>query len=105
VIDPAADLAAIASVDGLFRDAVWQVGGVGEGTAIRVLVRRPDQTSEWSAARLVSPTIGLTVPVGLAPGLAADDTVTLPDTTVYVIVGVPIRDPMQATWRCEARVA
>ncbi len=105
MIDPAADLAAIASVDGLFRAAVWKVGGAGSGTNIRALVRRPDQVTEWGASRLASPTTTVIVPVALAPTLAAGDTVTMPDATVYTITGEPIRDPQQAIWRCEVRPA
>lgn len=105
MIDPAADLAAIASVDGLFRDAVWRVGGEGSGTNIRALVRRPDQVTEWSASRLASSTVTLIIPVVLAPTLAVGDTVTMADATVYTIAGEPLRDPQRATWRCEVRPA
>ena len=75
----------------LARDALWRPGGVGEGTLVRVIVRRGDRISDFGESRVYRPTCVLDVRVSDVPRIEAGDTFAIGDE-VYVVQGVPMRD-------------
>lgn len=86
-----------AAIDDLFadpnlaQDALWRPGGTGEGSVVRVIVRRGDRIGDFGESRIHRPTFVLEVRVSDMPRIEAGDTFTIGDE-VYVVQGVPVRD-------------
>jgi hypothetical protein len=96
-----------AATDGLFADpniatdAVWRAGGVGVGTAVRVVTRRPDQVVGFGDSRAVQPTLLIDVRRSEVAEPASGDTVEI-DGELFEIIAAPIIDSVRLVWTCEA---
>jgi hypothetical protein len=96
-----------AATDALFadlniaHDATWRAGGVGEGFAVRVIVRRPDEVVGFGGGRAVIETVLIDVRVSEVAAPAVGDTAEI-DGDLFEIIGTPIRDSLGLTWTCEA---
>lgn len=99
-----------AAVDALFgnpnlaRDAIWRVGGSGEGTPVRVVLRTPDQVTNFGAGRFVTAGRMLDVRTADVPSLDAGDTFEIGAET-FTVQGEPLRDAEGLIWSAEVRPA
>jgi hypothetical protein len=99
-----------AAARALFRDrnvavaALYRAGGDPEtvGVAVRVIVSGADAQVEYGAARLVSDSWMIEVPLADVATVAKGDTFEV-ETVTYTVVGAPMRDVERSAWRCEAR--
>ena len=100
------DVFAVAT-DALFADpniatdAVWRAGGVGAGTAVRVVTRRPDQVAGFSDSRAVLPTMLIEVRRSEVAEPASGDTVEI-DGETFEVIAAPTVDSLRLVWTCEA---
>lgn len=85
----------------LARDALWRAGGAGDGTAVRVIRKRPDQVVGFGDSRAVLPTVLIDVRQSEVPSPAAGDTVEIDSETV-AIIATPVSDTERLIWTCEA---
>ena len=96
-----------AAIDTLFadpslaRDGLWRAGGTGEGTAARVITKKPDQVVGFGDSRAVLPTVLIDVRQSEVPSPAAGDTVEIESET-FAIIATPIGDTERLIWTCEA---
>jgi hypothetical protein len=96
-----------AATDALFadpnmaRDATWRAGGTGEGTAARVITKKPDQVVGFGDSRAVLPTMLIDVRRSEVSGPANGDTVEI-DGDTFEIIATPIADSLGLVWTCEA---
>lgn len=96
-----------AAIDTLFadptlaRDALWRAGGTGDGTAVRVIRKRPDQVVGFGDSRAVLPTVLIDVRQSEVPSPAAGDTVAIESET-FGIIATPVSDTERLIWTCEA---
>ena len=96
-----------AAIDTLFadptlaRDALWRAGGTGDGTAVRVIRKRPDQVVGFGDSRAVLPTVLIDVRQSEVPSPAAGDTVEIENET-FGIIATPVSDTERLIWTCEA---
>lgn len=99
-----------AAIDDLFADsnlarvAIWRAGGGGDGVAIRVIVRRPDQVVDFSGTRITTATTLFDIRISEAPTLAEGDTIEV-DGEVLVVQGEPLRDAERLVWTADTRPA
>lgn len=99
-----------AAIDDLFadpnlaRDAIWRVGGSGEGTPVRVVLRTPDQVTNFGAGRFVTTSRMLDVRTADVPSLDAGDTFEIGAET-FTVQGEPLRDAEGLIWSAEVRPA
>lgn len=83
-------------------DGVHKAGGVGTGTACRVIFATPDIVMDGLGdARLRARSIRLDLQAAEVAAPAAGDTVTV-GSTVYTLRGAPLGDRERLTWQCEA---
>ncbi|MDF2140854.1 hypothetical protein [Paenirhodobacter sp. CAU 1674] len=98
------------AVDAAFRnvdiasDAIYQVGGAGLQTNVRVILSSPDRVAQFSSGRFVVDSVGLEVRVADAPELAVDDMFII-GTDTYVVIGAPERDSQRLVWSAEVKLA
>ena len=85
----------------LGRDALWRAGGAGDGTAVRVIRKRPDQVVGFGDSRAVLPTVLIDVRRSEVPNPAAGDTVEIESET-FAVIATPIGDTERLIWTCEA---
>ena len=96
-----------AAIDTLFadpslaRDALWRAGGTGEGTAARVITKKPDQVVGFGDSRAVLPTVLIDVRQSEIASPASCDTVEI-DAATYDIIATPTGDDLGLIWTCEA---
>jgi hypothetical protein len=96
-----------AAIDAIFRDAnvaedaLWRAGGVGDGTAVRVIRKSPDEVVGFGSGRAVVATVVIDVRVSEVVSPASRDTVEI-DGDVLEIIGTPMRDGLGLVWTCEA---
>ena len=83
------------------RDAIWRAGGVGSGTTVRVVTRRPDQVVGFGDSRAVLPTLLIDVRRSEVMNPASDDTVEL-DGETFEVIAAPTIDSLRLVWTCEA---
>lgn len=95
-----------AATDALFadpniaRDAIWRAGGAGDGVAVRVVTRRPDQVVGFGDSRAVLPVMLIDVRRSELPNPASGDTVEV-DGETFEIITMPTIDGMRLVWTCE----
>ena len=100
------DVFAVAT-DALFADpniamdAVWRAGGVGDGTTVRVITRRPDQVVAFGESRAVLPTLLVEVRRSEVAEPASGDTVEI-EGEFFEIIAAPTTDSVRLVWACEA---
>jgi hypothetical protein len=99
-----------AAVDALFadpnlaRDAIWRSGGGGDGAPVRVVLRAPDQVTNFGAGRFVTVGRMLDVRIADVPSLEAGDTFEIGAET-FTVQGEPLRDAEGLIWTAEVRPA
>jgi hypothetical protein len=94
-------LEALFSDPNLGRDALWRAGGMGDGTAVRVIRKRPDQVVGFGDSRAVLPTVLIDVRQSEVSGPAAGDTVEI-EAETFAIIATPVSDTERLIWTCEA---
>jgi hypothetical protein len=82
-------------------DAIWRAGGVGAGTSVRVVTRRPDQAVGFGDSRAVLPTLLVNVRRLEVAEPASGDTVEI-DGELFEIIAAPNVDSLRLVWTCEA---
>jgi hypothetical protein len=85
----------------LGRDAVWRAGGAGDGSAVRVIRKRPDQVVGFGDSRAVMPTVLIDVRRADVPTPASGDTVEI-DGETFAVIATPTIDAERLVWTCEA---
>lgn len=96
-----------AAIDAIFRDAnvaedaLWRAGGAGEGVAVRVIRKSPDEVVGFGSSRTVLPTVLVDVRASEVASPASDDTVEI-GGNLFDIIGTPARDNLGLVWTCEA---
>lgn len=94
--------ASLFSDPNLSRDAVYRAAGTGPAVAVRLVLRRPDQTSEFGGGRFVTGSHILKVPVESIPDLQRGDTFEC-DLGTFEVRGEPRRDGFHVVWMVEAQ--
>ena len=84
-------------------DAVYRVGGLGLGSAVRVMRRAPDQISSFGEGRFVTDAMLIDVRVAEAPSLTTGDTFQI-GAELFRVLGEPARDPDRLIWVAEAQL-
>ena len=84
----------------LGRDAVWRAGGAGDGSAVRVIRKRPDQVVGFGDSRAVMPTVLIDVRRAEVPNPASGDTAEIEGET-FVVIASPTIDTEHLVWTCE----
>lgn len=87
----------------IMREATHRQGGVGDGTALKIRFKAPDERLAAGAFEAVVGTVLIDVRVSECPTLARHDTFTLSDDSVYKVIGDPRRDSERLIWRAEAK--
>jgi hypothetical protein len=93
----AAAMAAIAADPNLGAPALYRVGGIGDGIAVRMVRSAPDETFDAFGTTLVRPTDVLLVAATDVPSAANADVVLVGAETLTVLAA--IRDPAGAAHR------
>ena len=89
----------------LFLDAnlsveIWHRNSEGQFTRARGIVRRPDEITEFGAARLLSATSRIDVRVADIPDPRPQEQILIGDET-FLIQGEPRRDRERLIWTIE----
>jgi hypothetical protein len=96
-----------AAIDTIFRDAnvaedaTWRAGGVGNGTAVRVIRKSPDEVVGFGSGRAVMATVLIDVRVSEVASPVSGDTIEI-GSDLFEIIGTPVRDGLGLVWTCEA---
>lgn len=104
MIDFAADAAAIAADTKGFGVEVTYVPRRGSVMTVRIIPSRPDETTRFGGASVVSAAATFLVPVATVAAPGEGDKIRWGDTT-YLVQGEPVRDPRHLWWTVEARPA
>jgi hypothetical protein len=97
-----------AAIDAIFRDAnvaedaIWRAGGLGNGIAVRVVRKSPDEVVGFGSSRTVMATVLIDVRVSEVASPASGDTAEI-SGDLFEIIGTPLRDALGLVWTCEAR--
>lgn len=94
-------IAALFADPNLGRDAVWRAGGAGDGSAVRVIRKRPDQVVGFGDSRAVMPTVLIDVRRAEVPNPASGDTLEIEGET-FAVIATPTIDAERLIWTCEA---
>ena len=95
------------AIDALFadpnigEDALWKVGGVGPGVAVRIIRKSPDRMAEFGESRAVLPTVGIDIRRSQAATITEGDLIMIGAET-FKIVGEPMGDALGLVLACEA---
>ena len=98
-----------AAIDNLFadpaiaRDATYTAAG-GEPVIVRVVMRRPDESTGFGEARLWSETTRVDVRVAEIPNPRPGDRIKI-DGEAFLIQGEPVRDRERLVWTLDLRPA
>ena len=96
-----------AAIDAIFRDANvaedarWRAGGVGDGIAVRVIRKSPDEVVGFASSRAVMATVLIDVRASEIASPASGDIVEIAGD-LFEIIGTPVRDSLGLVWTCEA---
>jgi hypothetical protein len=96
-----------AAIDAIFRDAnvaedaIWRAGGAGDGVAVRVIRKSPDEVVGFGSSRTVMATVLIDVRVSEVASPASGDTTEI-NSDLFDIIGTPVRDGLGLVWTCEA---
>jgi hypothetical protein len=83
---------------------IWYRDGAGAFTRARGILRRPDEITEFGAARLLSDTTRIDVRVADFPNLRPQEQILIGDET-FLIQGEPVRDRERLVWTVNLRPA
>lgn len=95
-----------AAVDAIFADpnmaadATWSYQGIETPLPCRVILLRPDETTEFGAARIVSDSVRADVRVSEISDPQPRDVIVIGADT-YRIQGKPLRDRERLVWTME----
>jgi hypothetical protein len=100
-------LEALFSDPNLGSDALWRAGGAGDGAAVRIIRKRPDQVVGFGDSRAVLPAVLIDVRRSEVPDPATGDTVDIPGSSpgtgeLFEIIATPVADSLRLVWTCEA---
>lgn len=96
-----------AGIDALFTDpniargATWRAGGAGDGAAVRIVTRKPDQTGGFGDSRAIMPTMLIDVRPSEIPNPASGDTFEI-DGVMFEVIATPMAGSLGLVWTCEA---
>lgn len=96
-----------AAIDAIFRDAnvgedaLWRAGGTGDGIAVRVIRKSPDEVVGFGSGRAVMATVLIDVRMSEVASPASGDTAEIAGN-LFDIIGTPVRDSLGLVWMCEA---
>lgn len=96
-----------AAVDAVFADpnmaadAVWHASSGGAGTPCRIVIARPDETTSYGDARMVSETLRFDVRVGEIAHPCSGDRIEI-EGELFRVQGDPSRDRLRLVWQCAA---
>lgn len=99
-----------AAIDAIFRDAnvaedaIWRAGGGGDGTAVRIIRKSPDEVVGFGSSRAVMATVLIDVRMSEVVSPASGDTAEI-SGDVFEITATPVRDALGLVWTCEASKA
>jgi hypothetical protein len=79
---------------------IWHRDAEGQFTRARGILRRPDEITEFGAARLVSDTVRLDVRTAEVPDPQPEEQILIGDKT-FLIQGAPRRDRERLIWTVE----
>ncbi len=97
-----------AAIDAIFADrnmaadAVWQDQGLGPTTACRVILKAPDDLTDYGSAQIRSETTIADVRVSEWPAPRAGDVLTI-GAEAHVVQGRPLRDRERLVWTLNLR--
>jgi hypothetical protein len=74
---------------------------VGDGIAVRVIRKSPDEVVGFGSSRAVMATVLIDVRVSEIASPASGDTVEIAGD-LFDIIGTPVRDGLGLVWTCEA---
>jgi hypothetical protein len=94
-------LEALFSDPNLGSDALWRTGVAGDGAAVRVIRKRPDQVVGFGDSRAILPTMLIDVRRSEVAEPASGDTVEI-DGETFAIIAPPVADNLRLVWTCEA---
>lgn len=86
----------------LSHAALYRSQGAGDGVPCRVILRQPDEMSDFGGSPMVRATTLIDVRVAEVAKPREGDTFDLA-AGVYSVLGVPRRDPDRLTWTCGCR--
>lgn len=86
----------------LARDAVYRSQGAGDGVACRVILRQPDELSDFGGTPVMRATTLVEVRAAEVARPREGDTFEIAGD-VYSVVGAPRRDADRLTWTCGCR--
>ena len=97
------------AMDALFADPniaveIWHRDGAGAFTRARGILRRPDEITEFGAARLLSDTTRIDVRVADIPLPRPQEQILIGDET-FLIQGEPRRDRERLIWTIDLNPA
>ena len=99
-----------AAIDTIFADpnmaadGVWYPVGATPGFPVRVIVRAPDETADFGAARVQQPTTVVDVRVSEVTKPEAHDRLAI-GGEVFAVYGSPRRDLRRLVWTVNLRPA
>lgn len=100
----AAAIAALFADPNIAVDAIYRAGGEGDGAAVRIVWRAPDQVTEFGGGRFVTQGRMLEVQAAQVAQPSAGDNFEI-DGSTYIVIGDPLRDDEGLIWRIEVRAA
>ena len=77
------------------------LGGVGAGTVVRIISKRPDQVANFGDSRVMLPTMLIDVRRSQIAAPASGDTVEI-DAETFEVIATPVIDSLRLVWTCEA---
>lgn len=98
----AAAIAALFADPNIAVDAIYRAGGAGEGIAVRIAWRAPDQVTEFGGGRFVTQGRMLDARIAEIAALAAGDSFEI-NSRLYIVMGDPRRDDEGLIWRAEVK--
>lgn len=84
----------------LASDALWRVGGTGDGVAVRVIRKSPDKIVGFGDSRAVMPSVLIDVRMVKVALPAVGDTFDIAGSVFDIIVD-PTGDTLRLVWTCE----
>jgi hypothetical protein len=85
-------------------DALWKVGGSGDGIPCKIILARPDVVERFGDERALLPTVMLKVRSNEIATAAQGDSVMVGSDT-FTIIAEPLMDKYRLVWACEAAPA
>lgn len=97
-----------AAIDTIFADpnmaadAFWLEGGAWPGVPVRVVLRAPDEITEFGAARIQQPTTSIDVRIADVAKPTTSDRFSI-NGEFFTVQGTPRRDVRRLMWTVDLR--